>query len=259
MISSDSMDVTHLVADVLAPAEMDTDEQEAVAPEIRLGAVVTGREQAPLAFPTDAVTRVLDGVKRALEHDLIIRRLADRITIAPDDLLAVLEDQLDVADVPARSSHQFSLGEEAALVGAGVNLAGPPDLGAFADRLTVGRLLATYAQSGTVNEAAMRLHRTPGRLRQRISDRTVYAFRAPGGEWRIPHWQFTENGLVPGLESVMRHLPSGLHPLSVRGFMLTPNPDLVVENEPVSPLAWLATGGDPEMVAALAADLPSAT
>lgn len=259
MISSHSMDVTHLVADVLAPADSEIDVYGGVPPEIRLGAIVTGREQASSAFPPDAVVRVLDGVKRALEHDLIIRRLADRITIAPDDLLAVLEDQLDVADVPAQSSHQFSLGEEAALVGAGVNLAGPADSGLFADRLTVSRLLASYAQSVTVNEAATRLHRTAGRLRQRISDRTVYAFRAPGGEWRLPHWQFTDNGLVPGLESVMPHLPAGLHPLSVRGFMLTPNPDLVVEDELVSPLGWLATGGDPKIVAALAVQLPSAT
>jgi hypothetical protein len=46
-----------------------------------------------------------------------------------------------------------------------------------------------------------------------------------------------------------------LHPIAVFRFLSEPSPDLEIEDEPVSPLAWLATGGNPEPVAAIAATL----
>lgn len=107
-----------------------------------------------------------------------------------------------------------------------------------------------------VRAAAERLDVSPSRVRQLLGARRLYGVKA-GRDWRLPRWQFRARGagLVPGIERVSEALPPHLHPLTVEGFVGTPKPELEPAGKPVSPLVWLASGGDPEPVALLAEDL----
>ena len=50
-------------------------------------------------------------------------------------------------------------------------------------------------------------------------------------------------------------LPADLHPVAVYNWFTLPDPDLTWQGEPLSPLDWLRSGGDPAPAAAIAADL----
>lgn len=65
--------------------------------------------------------------------------------------------------------------------------------------------------------------------------------------WRFPAAQFVvADGRpvrqVPGLDVVLKELPADLHPLSIDGFLHTPQPDLLIRHKLVSPLDWLRAG-----------------
>ena len=123
----------------------------------------------------------------------------------------------------------------------------------------VVRTAAGYAvmlvQAKSASEVAHDLGVTSARIRQRASERTLYGIR-DGDEWRFPGWQFDASGRpIRGLGAVFPVMSRDLHPIAVFRFLSEPSPDLEIEDEPVSPLAWLATGGSPEPVAAIAATL----
>ncbi|HEX9994148.1 MAG TPA: hypothetical protein VGB14_14565 [Acidimicrobiales bacterium] len=101
--------------------------------------------------------------------------------------------------------------------------------------------------------AAGRLGVDRTRLSQRLRERSLLSFRAPDGERRFPEWQFD----VPtaALREVLSALDPAAHPLTVDHWAHAPQPDLEVGDAKVSPAEWLATGGDPAVVAALAAAL----
>ncbi len=106
----------------------------------------------------------------------------------------------------------------------------------------------------SVGEAAERLGVGTSRIRQRIGEGTLYAVKR-GRSWRIPDWQFTQSGELPGLAAVMRALPDGTDLLEVDGFITGSNVDLVVDHVAVTPLEWLGAGLDPEPVIRIAAAL----
>jgi hypothetical protein len=123
----------------------------------------------------------------------------------------------------------------------------------------VVRTAAGYAvmlvQAKSASEVAHDLDVTSARIRQRASERTLYGIR-DGDEWRFPGWQFDASGRpIRGLGAVFPVMSRDLHPITVFRFLSEPSPDLEIEDEPVSPIAWLATGGNPEPVAAIAATL----
>lgn len=143
---------------------------------------------------------------------------------------------------------------EAALLDA----AGLPEApGAYAASATAatGAFAALAATSLTVAEAAQRLGVTEGRVRHKIGRGDLYAL--PTGRRRLPLWQFTPTGTLPGLAAVVRALPADEHPLAVLAFMTTPQPELEVQGRAVTPEQWLLAGGDPEPVAALASAGPA--
>lgn len=45
---------------------------------------------------------------------------------------------------------------------------------------------------------------------------------------------------VPGLDRVLELIPAAWHPVSVTGFLHTPQHDLAVNGAPATPLEWLA-------------------
>ncbi len=106
----------------------------------------------------------------------------------------------------------------------------------------------------TVGEAAALLGVDDSRIRHRLKERRLTGWKAQGG-WRLPNWQFTPSGVLPGLDVVLRAVPKDQPALVVASFMTTPQPDLVISGKPATPRQWLLAGGDPEPVAQLAAML----
>jgi hypothetical protein len=127
---------------------------------------------------------------------------------------------------------------------------------------TLGRTARLISTAYSAGEVAELLGVNESRVRQRRADRTLWAIQDRGG-WIFPALQFEDaagrRGQIRGLDEVLRVLPADLHPLSVAGFLTTPQPDLRVGGRPVSPLDWLRSGGDvrPVLSVAEAADWAS--
>ena len=111
--------------------------------------------------------------------------------------------------------------------------------------------------SYTTEEVAKHLGVSVGRIRQRVKEKTLYSMRVEDGKsWSFPSWQFTDDGEVPSLKTVLKALPSDLNMQDVFGFFTTLQPDLEDENgEPMVPLDWLIGHGDPSEISELARDL----
>lgn len=170
-----------------------------------------------------------------------------------DEVLDWLSDALErLPPRHAAPERDWTEPELAVLRGEGIDAQAPPDRDVTAD--SARAYLRLLADSLSTGEAASRLGISDSRVRQRAAARQLYGLRV-GGEWRFPSWQFMEHGMVPGLDRVLPRLAPTLHPLSVSGFLSTPQPELVIGARAVTPLRWLATGGDAEPVAELAADL----
>lgn len=111
---------------------------------------------------------------------------------------------------------------------------------------------AVLAGSLTVAEVAAALGIDTSRVRHRLAARQLLGVRRTDG-WRLPAWQFGVDGNpLPGLEQVLRVLSADVHPVAVSRFFITPAPELRVGRATVSPRDWLAGGGDPTPVVALA-------
>ena len=122
----------------------------------------------------------------------------------------------------------------------------------------IAGLAAAHAEvvskSETVSGLAKRLGVDPSRVRQRIYARSLYAFKHRGG-WVIPGFQLESNRVIPGIDAVVSKLSPTLHPVAVSRWFTTPNSDLILEEEAVSPIAWLSSGGPPDRAAALAGSI----
>lgn len=104
-------------------------------------------------------------------------------------------------------------------------------------------------------ETAGRLDLHIRRVRQMLTtEATLYGFRI-NGRWRIPRFQFTEAGLIPGIDQINCVLDRALHPVAAYRWFTSPDPDLEVEGTALSPLAWLKAGYSAEAVRRIAAKL----
>src|SRR6266705_29015 len=65
------------------------------------------------------------------------------------------------------------------------------------------------ATSLGVDEAARRLGVNPSRVRQRLAERSLYGLK-DGSTWMLPAFQFLADGLVPGVDVVVKRLPAGI-------------------------------------------------
>ena len=73
----------------------------------------------------------------------------------------------------------------------------------------------------------------------------------------MPKFQFFDARTLPGLEKVIPHLDSDLHPIEVVNWFTDPHVDLVIGDASVSPVEWLKAGRDAGIVMALADELGS--
>jgi hypothetical protein len=188
------------------------------------------------------------------------RRRLERAGIALSDAeVARLLDEALATFLPERPpadpARELPPGEIEALRRMGLEPAPTPDRGADPVARTAFEYAALVASSLTVPQAAARLRVDGSRVRQRLAERSLYGIRLPSG-WRLPLFQFTEDGLVPGVGRVLPQLDPELHPVEVASWFATPDSDLFFDDEetPVSPLDWLRTGRPPGRVAELAAE-----
>lgn len=95
----------------------------------------------------------------------------------------------------------------------------------------------------TTGQTAERLHISPAAVRRRIRSGRFYGYRV-GHTLRLPPWQFLRGAVLPHLPEILAALPEQAHPMTVTGFMTLPSDEL----DGLSPVDWLATGGDPDPV-----------
>ncbi|GBF17750.1 hypothetical protein Br6_05157 [Rhodococcus sp. Br-6] len=151
----------------------------------------------------------------------------------------------DAATGPALSEHDAALLAEAGFV--------TDPAAATAARVARDiRMQDLVHSSLSVTAAAERLGVTTARIRQRLTDGTLWAFDS-GRNRLLPPGQFTADGAVPHLEKVLPWLPKDLHPLTVQSLLTQPQPSLVVDDRPVSIVAWLtgSAGTDAEILEAI--------
>lgn len=184
-------------------------------------------------------------------HEVLERRFG----VDEGEFAAALVEFADragpLALVDVRPADYFGPEQQSALrrIGASLQPMRPAELGPIAG------LAAAYAQlvatSATVAGVAHHLGVDASRVRQRIYARSLYAFKHRG-VWMIPNFQMDDDGLVAGADLAVHRLPLSLHPVAVARWFTTPNSDLLLGDEPVTPVAWLSSGGPPEVVADLA-------
>lgn len=183
--------------------------------------------------------------------------LAVRVGLTPDQLVEALEGlagSLPRADEDHPTGDSLSVQEEEAYRSVGGLRGRMPALPDRASTLTFRKGLRLAAEGLTVDQAAQLLRVSPGRVRQRISDRTLRAVKR-GGAWHVLACQFTDSGEVLGVGEVVSLLPKDAPAVAVDRFLTEQNPDLVVEGRIVSPIDWLLMGGDVETVASIAANV----
>jgi hypothetical protein len=191
-----------------------------------------------------------------LTSDVLHKRGID---LSDEEFAALLDDALDspAMEVGADPVRTLTPSETTVLAAGGADLRprGTEEPAPRAETAaTYGALLAGAL---TVGQAAAHLKVDASRVRHRLAERSLYGIRLRAG-WRLPAFQFRigrDGGVVPGVDAVLAAIPRDLHPVAVWRWFTTPLADLVDDGSPVSPLAWLAGGGRPAAVVAVAADL----
>jgi hypothetical protein len=202
--------------------------------------------------PDELVEALRDSVALARQ----VHEISERMGVDAKEVLAAMMRLATTTPVgeAAKAGHALTDQDEKVLREAGSLAQQPMPVGTRASTATTVSTLALVSDALTVKEAADLLGVTSGRIRQRITARSLLAFDA-GGTWKLPTFQFDGNKVVRGLDRVVPALPPDAHPLVVHRFLTTPHPDLDVDGEPTTPLSWLIGGGDVEVVAGLAHDL----
>ena len=155
----------------------------------------------------------------------------------------------------APSREELTPSELALLEQAGVEVEEPPRRAdpMMAYVTEFGAILATSLSPARAGERLGGV--TAVRVRQMIRERTLYALRLEG-RWKIPLFQFQDEGLVPNIGAVNPVLPTTLDPFSVLRWYSRPDPELEAPGgEVLSPLDWLRAGMEPVPVVELARDL----
>ncbi|EHK87052.1 hypothetical protein SZMC14600_12333 [Saccharomonospora azurea SZMC 14600] len=177
------------------------------------------------------------------------------LKVDPSEFLALVEDAAKRLTPPSPNpAHYFSAEQRAALQDVGLDLSPATDDDQDARARTVAAHAVLADSALTVGEAASLLGVDDSRIRHRLKEGRLTGWKAQGG-WRLPAWQFTPSGVLPGLDVVLRSVPEDQPALVVAAFMSTPQTELVINGRPATPRQWLLAGGDPEYVAELASVL----
>jgi hypothetical protein len=187
-------------------------------------------------------------------HEVLERRFG----VGEDDFAAALVEFADragpLALVDIRPVDYFGESQQAALrkLGASLQPLRATELGPVAGLAAAHADLVKHSLS--VATVAKLLGVDPSRVRQRIYAHSLYGFKH-GGAWLVPAFQVDGRTLRPGLNLGIAELSPQLHPVAVSRWFTTPNADLILGDEAVSPIAWLSSGGPPELIASLAGEI----
>lgn len=173
--------------------------------------------------------------------------------MSTDDFLAVLEEVTSIAVEPLTAGERDFLMNNTDLTETDLSSRGhtTAHLQVLAGQARSRALLNENSLSTA--EVAALLGRAPANVRRSRLEGDLYSpgSGTPGQSLRFPRWQFVGNSPLRGLRKVMRAFPSHLHPLSIERFMTTPNQEL----ENMTPVEWLASDGDADVVAKVADEL----
>jgi hypothetical protein len=161
-----------------------------------------------------------------------------------------------IAPPHSTPSDYFSEEQQRVLTDVGLDLRDAQEGESDPRARSVATATAFAETSYSVAEAAQRLGVDTSRIRHRLKEGKLLGWKERG--WRLPAWQFTERGTLPGLEIVLRNVPDDQPQLVVAAFMTTPQSDLELHGKPVTPRDWLLAHGDPLRVAELIAALGTA-
>ncbi|SUA31308.1 Uncharacterised protein [Mycolicibacterium fortuitum] len=120
------------------------------------------------------------------------------------------------------------------------------DLPEYAGIGVDARIRELVGSAFTAKEVARGLSVSASSVHRRRRHRALWGINH-ARTWRFPAAQFVVADGRPvrqvrGLEVVLKELPADLHPLSIDGFLHTPQPDLLVRDKLVSP--WTGCGLD---------------
>ncbi|WP_347956137.1 hypothetical protein [Gordonia aichiensis] len=174
-----------------------------------------------------------------------LHQLEAMTNVPLSEFLTILTTSQESAATPKSASQTLTAEQEAALRAAGSFVDEMPPAAERASTLALQRTRELLATALTTEQAAERLDVSTGRIRQRLTKRSLLAMKVGTGH-RLPSFQFTGDGEVPGWAQVAPVFPESAHLTAVAYFMQHPHSDLTVVGEPVSPITWLTGGGDPE-------------
>ena len=119
---------------------------------------------------------------------------------------------------------------------------------------------ALYATGFTLPETARLLDIDERTVSEWVKDRLLYSAPiARSAPSRLPLFQFSADGLVPKIQTVLPALDAAIHPVGVFNWFTRPHPDLALEQthfEPTSPRDWLLRHHPSRPVCQLAAAVP---
>ncbi|MEO3939418.1 hypothetical protein V3N99_22140 (plasmid) [Dermatophilaceae bacterium Soc4.6] len=213
-----------------------------------------------------SVARLLEAVER-------LRQLMSgrRIDVDPPALLAAaLErfvDTIESSSGPEPSGRELTEEQRAVLESVGSYVEDMPPLEERASYRARARWEQLLEDSLATAQVAELLQVGESRIRQRAADRSLYSVTV-AGRTRFPAFQFTASrpgganprgpvagaglsGEPPGWGEVAKAIPEHAHPLAVAYVVTHPSEELGLQDELVSPVDWLASGGS----AAVAADV----
>lgn len=223
-----------------------------VSTDATSGGIDSERRDDP---PGEATDDLVQDLRASLFTAYRLQEVSDRIGTNVEETLAALTALARRTPAGAGDpAASLSEHEETELREAG-SLAMPmPALDRRASAGTTVAALQLLSDALSVKQAARRLRVTDGRVRQRLTARTLLGVATASG-WKLPAFQFTDDGQVRGLDQVLPAMPDDVHPLVVRHFLNQPNLELPVAGEPVPPREWLISGGDVDRVVMLAGEL----
>ncbi|WP_043723562.1 helix-turn-helix domain-containing protein [Kutzneria sp. 744] len=174
------------------------------------------------------------------------------LRVTADEFLTLVEDVAKRLSPPhPEPAAYFTPEQQVALTDVGLDLGGlrEDDFEPRARALAAQTVLLDTAL--TVTDAARVLDVDTSRIRHRLAAGRLAGWK-DRGSWRLPAWQFSDSGVLPGLEVVLAAMPEDQPPLVLAGFMTTPQTDFPLGDAAGTPRAWLLAGGDPRRVAAQA-------
>ncbi|WP_392426306.1 hypothetical protein [Barrientosiimonas humi] len=196
-------------------------------------------------------------VDRAADPAALLRRLVTNASVEElEDLHAMTAPDVsrarplgDPAAAPLPADEAAALVEHSGLPQErsqqlATTLASPAQVRATAAAARLATLATLLHQTLDVGAAARLVGRHRSTITRAIQQQRLHAVHTGHG-LRIPSWQFVDGGFLPGLDQVVRAIPSEVHPSTVEALMRTSLDEL----DGLTPIAWLASGGAPDPVA----------